>query len=603
MEPQGAAIIWNYDSRLNTTPGFVSFGGNDEVSSATPQKLDEVIILTASLKSMSTTKYKSKPEGRFELRLAPTFNWVTRITPGSWCTLMMQRDGQLPPMHPQGPLLASSTKDKFFGKIESVRQHVTVDGSGARHTEYIVTGVDWADAFNQIIYIDPLVSKNLVNKQSTLGAANFLFYSDLIHSYTQNQTGLPSAGEVVKSLIRLWGSPLKELSDAVYNSTNILGAVENSYQIPPEVVAYFKFSSKLPFQEQQPQGVSVPNSVDVADILDIKEGILEGDDTYSGDLNEAKGFPEPNSIMGTNSVWKLILANCNYTINEVIADLSWDNEFQAQPTLFRRIRPFVNRPNFPGNSDVKELVSLFKDVKTTEIPLKDVITINFGTNVRDRINFVELLPSASIMPNVLDLLKQNNKLDAQVYDSASISRDGLKPIIDRNIKYIPFKGNTLDPSIVSEWKHLVKEWHFNTHVMLNGSLTMVGQNEYIRVGDNIRINAKVLGENNFNEGQIKSDSPLSSLLSSSTEYFFTAHVESISHSFSVDQMTGARSYKTSISFVRGIITDKKGEPIIDTNIAIDEKATDQTAVKQQKNINNLGRSTDMDPDLRKLKGN
>jgi hypothetical protein len=132
---------------------------------------------------------------------------------------------------------------------------------------------------------------------------------------------------------------------------------------------------------------------------------------------------------------------------------------------------------------------------------------------------------------------------------------------------------------------------------------MVGQNEYIRVGDNIRINAKVLGENNFNEGQIKSDSPLSNLFSSSTEYFFTAHVESISHSFSVDQMTGARSYKTSISFVRGIITDKKGKPIIDTNIAIDEKATDQTAVKQQKNLNNLGTSTDMDPDLRKLKGN
>ena len=142
-EPQGAVVIWNYEDRLGTL-GLAAIVNNDEKSSAFPQNINETIILTASLKSITTSKTKKMANGKFEFRLAPTFNWVTRITPGSWCSIIMTRDEHLfPPLNPNA-LKGKSTRDKFFGKIESVRENVTVSGTGARNTEYIVTGVDWA---------------------------------------------------------------------------------------------------------------------------------------------------------------------------------------------------------------------------------------------------------------------------------------------------------------------------------------------------------------------------------------------------------------------------------------------------------------------------
>ncbi len=92
--------------------------------------------------------------------------------------------------------------DKFFGKIESVRMHITTDGNGARRTQYIVQGKDWADAFNQMLYVDPVVGSNILNKLGPLGSASFIFYADWHKTYV-DKVGLPSSGEVVEMRVRL----------------------------------------------------------------------------------------------------------------------------------------------------------------------------------------------------------------------------------------------------------------------------------------------------------------------------------------------------------------------------------------------------------------
>ena len=107
--------------------------------------------------------------------------------------------------------------------------------------------------------------------------------------------------------------------------------------------------------------------------------------------------------------------------------------------------------------------------------------------------------------------------------------------------------------------------------MLNGGVTFIGLDNYIQVGDNIMIDASVLGEAPFNKPQSDSSKPdlgfVGPLLpdgganrdSGRDIGFLLAHVEQIEHSFTVDPVTGARKFVTTVRFIRGIITDENGE--------------------------------------------
>ena len=85
-----------------------------------------------------------------------------------------------------------------------------------------------------------------------------------------------------------------------------------------------------------------------------------------------------------------------------------------------------------------------------------------------------------------------------------------------------------------------------------------------------------------------------------SKFFILGHVENISHSFTVSP-DGARSYTTTVQFVRGIVVN-------DQNVAYGDGTLDQLAnamsLKKLKNTTNtLGSSDGQDPDPQKVKGN
>ena len=581
--PQASVIVWNYDHRLNLNPQLGPVADtHDEASSGNPQSLDEVIILTASLKSIRTSKQKSKPAGTFELRLAPTYNWVTRLTPGSWCTILMTQNETIPPLHPSAPMNASEKRDKMFGKIMSVRANVVVDQNGARHTEYIVTGKDWGYIFDQKMYIDETVAKAITDKTAPIGSALQIFWTMIVDSYIA-KSGLPTSHEAMKHMIRLWGAPLKEIADSDFGKqAGVLTATSKMFEMPLEASVYYKFLE---------ENTNAP-STSFADLLytDKKSGILTGDDTYKV-IEDSLGITPFESIKGTNSLWQLCIDNCNIALNELVVDLTWDSEIKAAPTIKKRIRPFANRTDFPGSDEVRDIISPFKYVKKTLIPEEDIISINYGTNVEDRFNFIEVLPTIA----KLRYLATQAKADAQIYDTNSISRDGFKPKVERT-KWMKYNGKEPATVATANWKHLIKEWHFNSHVLLNGAVTFIGQDCYIAVGDNIQVPVNVLGEPNMNKKLVDSAGSIDDI-------YFTAHIENISHSFTIDD-NGARSFNTTVQFVRGVITDKDGNVINDEleSVAIDTTATNQTSDDRQKNRKVIGTSTERDPDIRKFKG-
>ena len=125
-------------------------------------------------------------------------------------------------------------------------------------------------------------------------------------------------------------------------------------------------------------------------------------------------------------------------------------------------------------------------------------------------------------------------------------------------------------------------------------LNIIGQNNYIQVGDNIMFDGRAVsfsGNTNSDALKKKRQNKTVNIL---------AHVESISHTFNVAP-DGTRSFRTTISFVRGLVVNNDRKPITDGRIDIDAtRIQPRTGEKNSDNV--FASGTENDPDPQKLDG-
>jgi hypothetical protein len=532
-----AAIkIFNYDER----------GNADGISS--PDDIFEKIDLTNEIISIDVSKDKSSPSGEFQFYLAPTSNWVSRITPGSWCVIMMSNDKDAINFKK-----ADRKSLKMVGRITSARLAVQVDdATGARNTQYVVTGKDWGCVFESLIYIDPIFRGSTIDGKSAIFQA-----SALLSSYKAswiNGQGLPTPGNVVKSLKALWGQEENLLSSFV-------GALSDSssFKVQPTLASLssFRLPSLVADYLSKDTSISGTSSNFASFITDV-EGILSSEDSYKTESGyDGYGMPDIHALYGINRFWDVLQQNANLSLNEMFCDIRWDDNL-PRFALYRRIKPFCLRAEFEGSKDLTNKISLFKNIRKIKVKASEVIDINAGTNWRDRVNFIEMKAA----PNLIrDFFSSSVKLDQQIADAKSIERDGFRPfpISMSTATYLPFSSNKPgqnDKNALDfvNWKYLLKEWNFNTHTLLNGSMNIVGQDDYIGVGDNIMVNASIFGGGSFNSS------------SSNSSAYLLVHVEGVSHNMQVTS-EGARVFSTSIRFVRGVFTDEEGNPLSGNGVA------------------------------------
>jgi len=117
--PHAAVLVWNYIDRIGTE-GMTSSPESSGVDDLTG--VEPTIISTLSCISISTSKSKGQPEGSFQIVLAPTKDWVSTLTAGSWLAILMSND----PITQDDLKSANKSQVKMIGKIESVRTEVTV---------------------------------------------------------------------------------------------------------------------------------------------------------------------------------------------------------------------------------------------------------------------------------------------------------------------------------------------------------------------------------------------------------------------------------------------------------------------------------------------
>lgn len=590
VTPHASVIIYNYRDRFGTK----SLHSN-------PHEVDQIILNTVSLLSVRTNKSKSAPAGSFEFYLAPTKNWVAAITPGSWCVILMSMQKIDSDDTKYNNPKVDDKKFKMLGRIDSVRVASAANQeTGALETTYVVTGADWGSVFDTKVYLD-LLSRS--PEKNPIGTAESLIYDDIVKSYATS--GGYSSSVSITQLLRFWGREdviSKNINEAT-KGQNLSKAI-NQFAVPTELAIYMGFVGRD----------GKPNSK-LAEILSTVYGKLTKEDLIDSnhiiaytDVSDGIGFIDPTTVFGINSVWQLLNDNANLSINELIADIRFEHGL-PRLTLYKRIKPFIVNDDESALADqakvgdglgaIKSDVyidfkSEFKYIKKIKIPKEDVLMFNAGTNWRDKFNFIEVI--FNINNRNVNIMNTDIKIQSQFFDNNSIARDGFQPL-KMAFKYLPIEKNkSIAPNPINAvpLKYLGKEWYFDTHRMLNGAMTIIGQNQYIGVGDNIMVDAGIVSSmNNTNLDNIGNPG----------KSFLLAHVESISHTVNIGAK-GARSFISEIQFVRGIITDINGNKL-NKDQTIDQ---DSSKVRESDEVNSdrvFGTSSDggkKDPDVQKLKG-
>lgn len=607
INPHAAVIIYNYSDRLGT-------GSVEEQQS---EKIDQIILNTASLLSITTSKSKSQPQGTFEIVLAPWKNWTMAITPGSWCVILAGRtpiaDNETKYNNPK----VNKKHFKMLGRIESVRSVTTVDQtSGALMTSYIVSGVDWGSIFNTYLYIDEIVRETLEKaKMSPVGIIDALAdKASNTDGKSDKQDLLYSSSTAIKYLLAMWGAT----SDTSNTFEELLEGrlttkVENAFSFPIELANYMGFKNK--------KGEIATR---IADLINFRGDVLTGYDQYSSTdtftdetRTDGIGFINPQSLFGINSIWQIMTENCNKPLNELITDMRWENDTPLL-CLYKRVKPFKistfdemcedsfdvqDSKGIDVNDFLRSICSDYKNIRRHNIPSEDIVSVSAGTNWRDRFNFIEVRLGRSIIPAFQnkDLFSAQIKLDSQFRDKLSIKRDGFIPMT-MTINYLPpnsKKDSEQDYNLnnIFAYKYLGKEWYFNTHKMLNGVITIIGQDNYIQVGDNIMFETKVISSNN-------------NINAEASKYkdkaYITAHVENISHRVTVSE-NGVRSFITEIQFVRGIVTNINGDRLNSTaEQTLNQDVTKQSEFEERNSDRVIGTSSGsagkQDPDHQQRMG-
>lgn len=534
--PHAAVKIWNYTDRVTdegTDPNYVN-------------QTKEEIISTLSLQSIQTSKSKSNPVGTFNFVLAPTRNWVSVITPGSWCVILMSNN----PITKKAFEAADPAYVKMLGRINSVRAEVVMAEDGTRSTRFLVSGEDWGSVFNNIFYMDPLIL-DPGDHPDRLGNTLYVQFLENVFSKDNTPT-LFSIPQNLQLLLTVFGAPFEK----PHNITRIAKPTHR-INLPSAVFNYFGFADATKKKA---------TTTDIAQIVTLQTGALNSTEgEYDTNVKDGMCWFNPMDLLGQHTLWSILMDTCNHALNELYTDFRWLDAANPQLALYSRIRPFSFQKT-PVKDIDPQLRSMFQNIPTHRIEDVTITAANVGTNWKDKYNFIEIKPTLSGFEPYDNATKLKSQAYQKIYESGGLyteatdvfDREGFRPLI-YTIKHVPTSPDFVTPydeNRVNKWVNMMQEWFFDSHRLLNGTISMTGTSEYIPVGDNIMFDAGIIGiTQNYN----------SDAAATSSKCYVLAHVENISHTFSVTD--GVRHFQTDIQFVRGIIVDENknliGEGVID----------------------------------------
>ena len=470
----------------------------------------------------STTKSKGGT-GTFTVVLSSRLNYKSLLEPGCWCMIYMRGN----------PLTGNENNEtdsgfKMLGQVKSVRRkEMTNPQTGARTVRFLVSGEDFQCLLNTPIYLNADLSQF-----STDTGNSALTYSELLLD-SKLRTPLSPDKLVATLLQNLLGSTGFTGVSAGSRSTNPIffsGRFGTPMKIPSEVANKILGES------------ATGNSYTALLTLFFTSGLI-GISAFT------------NTISGQVGIWDLLQSYQNRVLNELYTELipaTVNDVERLVPSIIFRPQPYNSlglKNKLAANAD-KILATLQasgqsgnhvsatrKKNNNAAIPVSNVTAplahfyvskritedqimgLDSGKHDKELHNFVFMTPNTG---NALDPLVENAYLQfiargniSAIADLASVGRHGQRPFIN----YTNYFINSQEIIVANQ---IIRDMWINAHVYENGTVMLIGTNEYIPVGTNIEF----------------------------TDRGWVGHVEKVDNVFSIQEGTGTKSFRTNISFVR-----------------------------------------------------
>ncbi len=507
-------VVYNYeyrDSDLMVGP----------VSTPTSSATKEIKIGHA-VTSITCTKSKTSPYGSFSITLKPTAEWTRVIVPGSWCAIFMSNSSlDKTRLNNKATKIGDNNYAcplKMVGLIMAVRVSKSISQDGAVTTTYTLNGYDFGYLFTASIYVNQLFQAQLLAGKYDAVWANLTF--------PKNEGAIGDPVENINRVLNAWAEI--EISGISVGAAIDIKPPKTRIVIPKDV-------AKLVGTKTEVIGfiltaIGLDNRKGEK-LIPIEAGAAQN---FEAKLIGQKYF-EPRRLIINNTLWGMINEYMNPTLNEAYCDLHVCavglGDAVVQPVFVMRQIPF-STPEYeqiipaaaiqgpPSAPSTPHPVTLLTDLPKTIIPAHKIIHYDVGFSEYDRVNFTELNAfDINVQQKSFGSIQTSNK---PTWEDGAIKRFGLRPKVVYGADY-GFSA-TDNINTANQWKTLIRDWFFNNHKYVNGTVECIGLDEHIAVGENF-----VLEKENL-----------------------LAHIESYTHTFTVDHDTGSKIFRTSIEFTKGL---------------------------------------------------
>lgn len=460
-------------------------------------------------------------------------NYMTAIHPGDYVLVNIVNDEPKALELRQRALDSKAINrynDGFKGvfKISDVRMTLTTNPSTGQK-EYVVSVTARAfDEFNNTLYFNPALTNETALQKLFLN--NFKNFLDLIVQKDKNNVQ-PLVKTIIKRTIGV-GMAKVAKQDTVLNQIpayklplqlgQLLNIAEGTVANPVTGKMTNIFASDL---NRYYLGIWNPSpKKGVGKIISKppKEGFTS---FFTKDSGEANFYSTALELPGARQltlqdfsnikVWSMLQDYANPVLNECYTCFRTDKNGFVYPSLIVRQKPY-NTPKYL-KAKKKQDHTQFLDIPRWKISPDLITDFNIGRSDAARVNFVQVFTRSLSVNDALNQAQQIQKGN-YVVDEDDVIRNGRKTFIQNcNYDY----PNAPDQYKGDAWAELVADWVMNSHLKLNGSISCIGIEDPICIGDNLEFDRVVY------------------------------QIESIAHNMVISP-DGAKSFRTNISLSMGI---------------------------------------------------
>jgi len=529
---------------------FVPFLRRDTKNGSRPDSVEDAVAMQAPIVvagdcvALNTSESKGTPAGSLQAVLrGGNINYAAAVAPGDYVFAWMSSDPDVIRMDERAARAGRQCNGwnsglKFFGRVSSVRERLTADpASGVKQLVYTVAANSFQELTTQV-YFNPVLFQ---------GDRKTSFINDLSSMWINyvGPDGMSNSQDLVKLFLNIF------MGTGPQGRAKYMGDMmktPNAALVVPMAVAAMLGRHR---SKEKP-------THKYTDILDVIMGVQKYSSpaTGGGENPWARLQPDMPSgharlrqkvlarkvsgsnvaipdVFASNPVWSILKSYSNEVVNELFTATRTDGEGSIVPTLVHRQIPFttpeyINRLSgrakpLPGKlvaqtAAARRFTSFFELPRWRPDP-GSVCDSDLGRTDAARINFVQIWGTSNAIERAnasqADQVTRGNYFQ----DGNDIRRSGLRPRIATS--YFDFFAPASDGSNAPVWTQWCADWVVNGNLKTNGSVTMLGVDEPIAIGDNFEWLGVVY------------------------------HIEQVTHTCQISA-DGTRSFRTTVSLSNGL---------------------------------------------------